>query len=259
MDDAFFVPLGKGRFAPTEWSIGPWGRDSLHAGPPAALLGRALEQLAEPGMQVARATFEILRPVPLDALDVTVEVARPGRKIRLLRGALSTQDEPIMLATAWVMRTDSLGLQAAGHPRIDLPGPEESTLLFDEEADPDYIHAMEWRFARGSFFEPGPAAAWLRMKHPLLPDEPISPLSRVLVAADSGNGISAALDFTKWLFVNTDLTVHLHRMPRGEWICLDASTIVEPEGIGLATSVLSDVDGPVARGLQSLFLAPRRS
>jgi len=44
------------------------------------------------------------------------------------------------------------------------------------------------------------------MRHPLLPGEAPSPLVRVLAAADSGNGVSAALDYRRWLFVNADLT-----------------------------------------------------
>ena len=82
---------------------------------------------------------------------------------------------------------------------------------------------MEVRFVRGGFVEPGPATAWLRMRHPLVAGEEPSPLQRTLIAADVGNGISAALDFRRFVFVNVDLTVHLERMPAGEWICVDAA------------------------------------
>ena len=54
-----------------------------------------------------------------------------------------------------------------------------------------------------------------------------------------------------------ELTVHVRREARGEWICLDAETSVEPDGAGLARSTLSDADGPVAHGAQSLLVAPR--
>ena len=72
------------------------------------------------------------------------------------------------------------------------------------------------------------------MRVPLVEGEEPSPLVRVMAAADSGNGVSATLDWNEWLFINTDLTVHLHRMPEGEWVCLDAVTIPEPNGIGMA-------------------------
>jgi hypothetical protein len=116
---------------------------------------------------------------------------------------------------------------------------------------------MEVRFAAGSFLEPGPATAWMRMTVPLVADEEITPLTRVLTAADSGNGVSAALDFHRYVFVNADLTVSLHRHPEGEWVCLDARTMVDGAGIGLAESALHDEKGPLGRSTQSLYVAAR--
>jgi hypothetical protein len=80
---------------------------------------------------------------------------------------------------------------------------------------------------------------------------------RVAVAADTGNGISAILDFARYTFVNADLTINLLRRSRGEWICLDARTHLGPDGGGLAESALYDVDGLVGRATQSLSVRPR--
>ena len=84
MTGAFFVPLGGGRFAATPHTRGPWDPAHQHAGPPAALLGRALER-CEPaeGMLLARLTFEILRPVPVGEVAVAARVIRPGRSVQL--------------------------------------------------------------------------------------------------------------------------------------------------------------------------------
>jgi hypothetical protein len=129
--------------------------------------------------------------------------------------------------------------------------------FFPTGAEVGYHTAMEWRFVAGSFLDQGPATVWLRMRHPLLPGEEPSPLTRVLIVADSGNGVSAVLDYRRYLFINPDLTVHVQREPAGEWICLDARTTVDADGGGLATSTIHDRDGPVARGLQTLFVAER--
>jgi hypothetical protein len=51
--------------------------------------------------------------------------------------------------------------------------------------------------------------------------------------------------------------VHLTREAVGEWICLAAQTAISPDGAGLATSVLSDLDGPIGVGAQSLLIAQR--
>ena len=83
---------------------------------------------------------------------------------------------------------------------------------------------MEWRSVEGGFLEPGPATVWMRMRQPLVAGEEPTPLQRTLVAADVGNGISAVLDWRRYVFINVDLTVHLERMPEGEWVCVDAVT-----------------------------------
>ena len=105
--------------------------------------------------------------------------------------------------------------------------------------------------------ERGPATVWMRMAVPLLAGEEPSPLQRVLAAADSGNGVSAALDWSRYLFINVDLSVHLHRLPEGEWVCLDAVTLPEPNGIGMADTRLLDERGPIGRAAQTLLVADR--
>ena len=107
-----------------------------------------------------------------------------------------------------------------------LPGPDagRTTPFFPTGQEVGYHTAMEVRFVAGSFLELGPATAWMRMRHPLVPDEAPSPLCRVLIAADSGNGVSAALDYQRWRFINPDLTVYLMRPPAGDWVALEATT-----------------------------------
>ncbi len=80
----------------------------------------------------------------------------------------------------------------------------------------------------------------MRLRHPLLPGEPASPLVRVAAAADFGNGVAAVLPFDEYLFINADLTISLNRRPEGEWIGLDSRTLLHPDGIGWAESVLHD-------------------
>ena len=119
-----------------------------------------------------------------------------------------------------------------------------------------YADLVENRLAAGRFFN-GPCAAWFRMNHPLVQGETPSPYQRAAVAADSGNGISAALDFGKYLFVNCDLTINLFRRPAGEWICLQARSLFGGNGCGLAESALYDEQGLIGRATQSLAVRPR--
>jgi hypothetical protein len=260
MSDAFFEVLGVGRFLATELTRGPWDPGLQHAGPPAALLGRAVEGHGDrAGLQVARMTFEIMRPLPIAELAVATRTLRGGRSVELVEAALRAGEVELMRATALRIRT-AAGLELPNElvPGPRLAGPEAGRVMpfFPTGQAVGYHTAMEVRFVAGSFREPGPATAWMRMRHPLVPGETPSPLCRVLAAADSGNGISASLDYQRWRFINPDLTVYLMRPPVGEWVALEAATTAAA-GIGLADTTLHDRQGPIGRAAQALFVDRR--
>jgi Thioesterase-like superfamily len=257
-----FYEIDGDRYLATELTRGPWDPGAQHAGPPAALLGREIERLPDAGeFQVGRVTCEILRSVPIAPVRVAARILRPGRRVQLVEAELSDEgDEPLMRVSAWRLRTAPLvippeAMVAAEPP----PGPEQGSEVefFPTGQELGYHSAMEVRFVKGGFVEPGPALVWLRMRQPLVAGEEPSPLQRVLVAADVGNGISASLDYRSYLFINVDLTVHLERMPVGEWVCVDAVTLPQPTGNGTAESVLSDKSGRIGRALQTLLIAQR--
>jgi hypothetical protein len=256
--ESFFVPDGDG-FIASELTRGPWDPEMQHGGPPAALLGTVLEQRhPRPEARVVRFTVEIFRPVPWRApLTIATRAVRPGKRVELLEATLDAGGERVMHATAWRVRTDAAGPTVAP-PSAPLPPPDaaHTVAFFPTGQAVGYHTGMEARFLHGGFVELGPAAAWTRMRHPLLPDQAPTPLARVLIAADSGNGISGMLDYRRWVFVNTDLTVYLHRLPIGEWVALDAFTALST-GVGVAESTIHDLGGPIGKGLQSLFVAPR--
>jgi hypothetical protein len=257
--DAFYT-LDGASFVPTPWTRGPWDQNAQHAGPPAALLGRAIERAdPDPRWRVARLTVEIFRPVPLAALHIEVRIPRPGRRVQFIEASLGDGPKEVARASAWRIQTAPESVPSAGDEPLSLPDPGASAPqeIFDQSRSPSYFTAMEWRFARGSFFAPGPATAWMRMRHPLVEGEDPSPLTRVLVAADSGNGISSVLDIRTHLFVNVELTAHFTRMPEGEWVGLEAVTRVDPGGVGTAESVLWDTHGRFGAARQSLLVAPR--
>jgi hypothetical protein len=257
--DSFFVPLGDDRWGATVHTTGPWDERFQHGGPPSALLGRAIESVQpREDVMVARMTVEILGPIPVAELTLQSRVVRPGKSVELVEAVMSAGGRDVAWARAWrVRRTDSAAVASQHATPPPLPGADETVELGIGDWIDGYLSAVEWRFVRGEFAKPGPATAWTRLRVGVVPDEPPSPLQRVLAVADSGNGISSELEVGTWYFINPELTVHLHREPVGEWICLDASTTISPGGVGLATSVLSDVDGPVAVGAQSLLVALR--
>ncbi len=262
MTDEAFYELDGDRATPSELTRGPWDAESQHAGPPAALLGHVMEGLPRPEdapMRIARVTYEILRPVPIAPLRVEAVIERDGRRVQMLSASLHAGTEEVMRAHAWRLREEAVDLPDGLLPGRPAHGPADGEPgdFFPTGVDVGYHSAVEYRFVTGSFVEPGPATVWMRSRVPVVKGREISPLERVLVVADSGNGVSAALDWRRFLFINVDLTVHLHRLPAGEWVCLDAVTLPQPDGIGLADAALSDELGPIGRAAQTLLVAAR--
>lgn len=257
---AFFEPRGGEAYLATEGTRGPWDARLMHGGPPSALLARAFERLVGDDASIARMTVEFVKPLVIGELTVAATLVRPGRKVRIVSGSLTDANGvEIVRGTALAIRRTSLGAEAATPPvplALPLPALSAPFQFPFFRQDTGYHTSMELRVARGTFGR-GAMAAWMRMRIPLVPGETPSGLQRVVAAADSGNGVSVALDLDRFTFLNPDLLVVLHRHPEGEWVALDATTIAHGTGIGLAESVLSDERGPIGHAAQTLIVETR--
>ena len=280
--ESIFVASGEDRYEPTEHARGPWDPQALHGGAPAALMTAALERI-QPGAElpIARLNFEFLRPVPLATLQLRTRITRPGRRVQALEADLLAGEQVVCRARALrILPVPAELPRRAGEVVREyedqlIPGPEEAQevrfALDDLERKSFAATAMEMRFLQGqpltggvpavqvsSDHAPvGAATVWMRLRHPLLPGEPLSPLARVPAAADFGNGVAALLPFDRYLFINADLSIEFDRRPEGEWIALRARTLLRPQGIGWAESVLHDVRGPLGLARQALVVQPR--
>jgi acyl-coenzyme A thioesterase PaaI-like protein len=253
----FYEPLGGDRYAPTPATTGPWSASAQHGGPPAALLGRALEGVEEGSPRVlGRFTMDLLGPVATDPLTLTRSVLRPGRTVSLRQAELSDGSGRVLArAQGWAFPV------LEGPATSDVPlehGPFDG---HHEDPPPSwhrgYLDAVEWRWIEGAVTRPGPAVVWMRPLVPLVPGEEMSPLQRLLSCVDSASGASAALDPAEWNFLNTELTVHVVRPPEGEWVCLRAETTLGGGSVGLAAAEVYDERGLVARSAQALLVTPR--
>jgi acyl-coenzyme A thioesterase PaaI-like protein len=262
--ESIFVADGE-RLTPTAHARGPWDPRALHGGAPAALITAAFERL-QPGAElaIARVSFEFLRPIPMAELTLVTRIVRPGRRVQELAAELLAGDETIVRAAALRVRrvpeeaaraAVSAGeLSSAMTPVADA---EPLDFTLDGSSDASFAAtAMEMR-GFGDARESGPARVWMRLRRPLLEGEPPTSFARLAATADFGNGVSAALPFDRFLFINADLAIHVVRPPEGEWIGLDARTWLIGGGTGVAESVLHDERGPVGRSFQTLVVQPR--
>ena len=211
-------------------------------------------------MRLVRWEVRLLGQVPMRPLRVTTEVLREGRRVQLIEAALHGDAGVVCRATGLRIRVleEDLDLPAGDGTLPPPPGPEQARTTEFISRSHSYIETgVEMRFLHGSMRPTGPAAVWARLTCAVVEGEEPSPLTRVAAVADFGNGISALVPWESWLFINAELTVYVHRPPRGEWICVDARTELSTTGAGVAHSVLSDEEGSIGHALQALLVDRR--
>ncbi|UCG41331.1 MAG: thioesterase family protein [Acidimicrobiia bacterium] len=258
--DAYFTRPSHDWFLPTDHTRGPWDADSCHAGPPTALMARAVEHLL-PDLQLTRFTVELMRPIPMAGFRVQAEIRRPGRQVSLSEAEILDDDQIYARAYGMHLRTlpEPLEVSTAPSrvPRLQDAVPGPFPIRETAHGLGAFGASVEARYdPEGSQGDGGPTTMWARSVVPILSDEAPSPFQRICPLADSGNGISYNDYLDKVHFVNPDLTISIHRPPDGEWLCSRSESHWHASGIGTADSELFDRHGPVGRATQNLLLYP---
>jgi acyl-coenzyme A thioesterase PaaI-like protein len=263
VDDSYFFPSDEGadggRYRSGPATVGPWNQRFQHGGPPNALAVAVAERVlrertGRDDLVALRVAADFVGPVPVGDLEARAEVLRAARTAALVAVTLCSGGRDCLLVRVWFVRvadTSAVAAQTVAPP----PRPDTSSGL---DISFGYGASIDWRFLHGRMGQYGPAAAWARPTFDLLPGRPARGLSLVTLIADSGNGISAELDWTTWTFLNVDLDIHLARPVEGDWVLLDAATQIGPAGSALARSTLSDSAGLLGSGMQTLLIASAR-
>lgn len=264
MSGHLYEDLGGGRFAPSRLTRTGWNDTDQHGGPPSALLARAVERTDLPApMRPARISFHLLRGIPIAPLRVSTEVSRPGKRVAVIDGRLTTDDGTLVAtAHAQMIRTEPVSVPGdLPWPADRLPGPPEShppavmapaeSGWSDDTMQRFHLHAVTVRSIDGGWEVQGPGAAWIHLDVDLVDGEDTSPLCRFVTVADMANGVASTLPYGQYRWVNPDLTVALHRPPGGDWVGLSAGASVGPDGIGVVQGTAFDEDGAFGAVLQT--------
>ncbi|GAA4283548.1 thioesterase family protein [Brevibacterium daeguense] len=260
--EAFYRQIDDNRFESTPMTAGPWSPEHQHAGPPSALLARQMAAVdPREGQRLADVRVDILGPVPVVPLEISVEVIRGGRSMELVSASASANGRPALVARAWriLAAPDSYpevpGRRDPEDPRLlpdDVPPAEEKLSTIPGAHTGGYGSAIEWRFLEGGAGTRAPAVAWGRQLNQLVEGEEPTGWQRTLVLADSGGGISLPVDPLSHRLINCDLHVVLDREPTGEWVRMNSQSIVTPGEGGLVHTELADAKGGIGYGLQTM-------
>lgn len=258
MTSAFFARLGETTFRPTEHVGGAWAAKEQHIAPALGLIAHEIERhrdsRRDDALQLGRISYDILGTVPVEPVEIHVEVLRPGRTVELVQATLSHNGRPAVLARAWLMAAfDTASLAGGALPRI--PDPAELALIDPTETWPGgFIRSVE---VRRRELEPGSALAWVRTQVALIEHEPVSDTAAALGLIDITNGLTPRVSPAEVLFPNVDLTVHLLHAPRPGWLGADTTVTFGATGLGATHSILHDERGPFAISIQTLTVRPR--
>jgi hypothetical protein len=253
----FFERISETSFRATEHVGGAWDTKTQHIAPTLGLLTRAIERDRDrrrtDRLRIARLSFDILGTLPIDTVEIAVRVVRPGRTIELVEATLSHGGRAAVLLRAWLLQPrDTTRLQ--GTRLAPIPGPDDLPAWDPRTVWPGgFIQSVEIRRQQ---IEPGRAAFWVRTPVPLLQGEQVSRLASAAGLFDITNGMTVRADPREVAFPNVDLTAHLLADPRGEWLGFDTTVSFGPDGIGVTSSTVHDVQGPFGTIAQALTVRP---
>lgn len=257
IDDAFFCPEGDA-FVPLPPARGPWNPQSLNGRVVAGLLGHALERRhGGVGWLPARLTVDMYRLPGFDPVTIETRVVREGRRIRIVDAILHSGGHDMARATCQFL---ALGENAPGEvwkpAPWDVPAP-------DALPDTDRAGPVPWamRAISGAFGQAGQRRTWLRELRPMVAGVPITPYARAAAACDFASPFAHS-GSEGLSYINTDVTLMLHRLPAGEWLGFESSYHGADAGVAAGECRLYDEQGPIGLAAcvalaQKIALRPR--
>jgi hypothetical protein len=236
------------RFLPTPAGRGPWSTTSLHGRVVIGLLGAEIERRhSSPDYLISRLTVDMYRLPDSSPVTIETRVVRDGKRIKVVDAEFISNGVSMARATAQLLlKTDNPPGNTLPPPDWRVPSP-----LDLPEPEPRASLGGMWRTRRieGAMGVVGMRKAWISEARELIDGLPLTPFTRVAVSADItspfANGGDQGLHF-----INTDVTLYLHREPKGEWIGYEVMTHAASDGIAIGQCRVHDETGLI--GLSSV-------
>ena len=251
-------------YHPTKHTQGTWNPNDQHMASATGLLTYEVDKFAEQdkeqdNMRLARISLDILGSIPLAESTITTRCLRPGKTIELLEAVLSSRGRDFIVARAWRLLTQDTSAIAGLEDRTARYQPDELSEWSEMHKWPGgYIKTL--RLVSEPERRPGRGMVWMTNDIQMIAGVPTTDLVHLLGMVDTANGVvprvGLGLDEANWMFPNTDLQIHMHRLPQGRWLGIDAMQQYGADGIGVTSAVLHDVYGPFGRSEQILTIRP---
>lgn len=232
------------RFLPTRAGVGPWSADSLHGRLIVGLLGAEIERLHSTAEYMpARLTVDMYRLPDLSPVEVTTRVVRDGYRIKVIDAEFISAGVSCGRATCQLLR------RTENPPgRVWTPEPWDAPKPGDIAPPDDPRSAMggmwQVRPVAGGFGTVGERKTWMAEVRELVEGQAWTPFSRVAVAADFASPFANAGEEGLG-YINSDVTLYLHREPVTEWVGFEVFNHGATDGVAIGECLLHDEDGPI--------------
>jgi Thioesterase-like superfamily len=240
----FFARRGDA-FIPNAVSNGPWNPDSMHGRVVIGLLAHVIEeQHGSPDFVPARLTVDMFRlPDIHTPTEVTTKRIRDGLRIRLVEAEFFSGGTSMARGSCQLLRrTENAPGNVWSPANWDAPLPDS----IPAPTDPRLCMNGKWttRPIVGQMGSLGPRRLWISEVRELVQGVPMSPFVHVATGADFASPFANAGDQGLG-YINSDVTLYLHRLPVTRWIGFEVVNHHATEGVAIGECWLYDERGPI--------------
>lgn len=254
-------------FTPQAAAGSPWSETMQHGGPVNAIITMSVEAIAEDcGMNVARLTIDILKPVPMKSVKIKSRFIRKGGKMAVVDTFLTLEgsDEPVASGRAVLLKA-----QSGQNPVFDVlaPLPESRETIAKEPWIPkEMATGLPPGLHNLIRFHPSTNKErpifWVNGDADMLQNRPMTSLEQCTTTADMTTVLAARMRVLQegvaspaaMALMNTNTTIHFSRLPVGEWFGFTDQFIQVSDGYGLAECAIYDEQGCIGRVVQNLIV-----
>src|SRR6202030_2376294 len=239
-----FFTKDQDAFIPTSVASGPWDAKSLRGRVIIGLLAFVIdERHGGKDFVPARLTVDMFRLPGFAPIEVKTRLIREGLRIKVVEADFLSGGVAMARASCQLLRkTENPPGNVWSPPNWDAPAPASVAA----PTDPRLGMHGKWttRPITGTMGSLGPRRQWMSEVRDLVEGVPLTPFVRVALASDFASPFANAGDEGLG-YINSDVTLYLHRLPVKEWIGFEVVNHHSTDGVAIGECFLYDQQGPI--------------
>lgn len=216
----------------------------LHGRVIAGLLAFQLEQEhGDPEMLPARLTVDMYRAPDFSPVEIRTTVVRGGHRIKIVDAEFLSKGVSMARATClFLRRTENSPGNVWSPPNWNAPRPQDLPDItpFTDGTGP----AWRIRNISGEMGQCAQRRVWMSEVRELVEGFPLTPFTRIGLISDFASPCANIGDAALG-YINTDVTVYLHRLPRTAWIGMETINHRATDGVAIGECFIYDEQGPI--------------